>query len=304
MAWAENNILGAVGVPIVAAAAAGDKPPATFTVASLLTLCGIALLAHALSHYWARRPIAALRRAHAESLRKRDERLAQTAHELRTPLTAVMNALEIIRSGFATTAEEIEGFLEEADLAARHLSFLMNDVLDVAAIEAGKLRLEIADHSIAQLMQEGMRMLGMQAARNAITIHTEGDDRDLAVRADARRLLQILFNLVSNSIKHCEPGQLLEIIIRREAEHVLFRVLDEGRGVAAAVRPHLFTAFAGDEQHQRADSTGLGLQICRDLVDQMGGAIGYAPRPVGSEFWFTLPQAQNQVIAPMQPVAQ
>jgi two-component system, sensor histidine kinase and response regulator len=304
MAWAKNRILAAVAMSTVVAAGYWADALGPLVATLLMAIGGAMLVAFATLTLWVRPHLAALSQSHAIALQRRDERLAQTAHELRTPLTAVMNSLDIIRSGFATTAEEIEGFLEEADLAARHLSFLMNDVLDLAAIDAGKLRLEVADHRIELLMQEGMRMLGMQAARNPITITTDGNDRQLAVRADARRLLQVLFNLISNSIKNCDPGQLLEIIIRRESEHVLFRVLDEGRGVAASARPHLFTPFAGDDANHRADSTGLGLTICRDLVEQMGGAIGYIPRPVGSEFWFTLPLAAQQIIAPIEPVAQ
>ena len=304
MAWAKKDILTAIGVLTVVAAGCGASALGPLTTALLAATGGVLLSIVLLNSFVTRRTVADMKCMHAIALQRRNQRLAQTAHELRTPLAAVMNSLEIVRSGFATTAEEIAGFLEEAEMAAQHLSFLMNDVLDIAAIDAGKLRLEIGDHNIRQLTSEGMRMLGMQAARNAITIRTEGDNRDLVVRADSRRLLQVLFNLVSNSIKHCEPGQPLAIVIRGQGDQVLFRILDEGRGVAAAVLPHLFSGFAGDDQDRRADSTGLGLHICRDLVEQMGGTIGYTPRRVGAEFWFTLPRASKQVIAPIEPVAQ
>lgn len=294
MTWAKNNILAAVGASTVVATGywADALGPLVCTV---IAATGGALLAM-------RRRMRYRDQEHEQQLRHRDERLAQTAHELRTPLTAVINSLEIVRSGLATTSEEIDGFLEEADLAAQHLSFLMNDVLDVAAIKAGKLRLEIADHDVEQLITKSTRTLGMQAARNPITIHKEGDDDELAVRSDSRRLRQVLFNLVSNAIKHCEPGQPIEIAIRAEGDNVRFRVLDQGLGVADHVRPHLFTAFAGDDQNANADSTGLGLMICRDLLEQMGGTIGYTPRSTGSEFWFTQPRAAKVIVAPAEPV--
>ncbi|MGK0201281.1 MAG: signal transduction histidine kinase [Planctomycetota bacterium] len=302
MTWAKNDILAAVGASTVVAAGywADALGP---LVGTILAAIGGALLAiRCIGQASMRRRLRNRDQAHEQQLRHRDECLAQTAHELRTPLTAVMNSLEIVRSGMATTREEVDGFLEEADLAAQHLSFLMNDVLDVAAIKAGKLRLEIADHDIEQLIAKSMRMLGMQAARNPITIHNEGHDDGLEVRSDSRRLRQVLFNLVSNSIKHCEPGQPIEIVIRDEGDNVRFRVLDQGVGVADQVRPHLFTAFAGDDQNASADSTGLGLMICRDLIQQMGGTIGYAKRATGSEFWFTLPRADKVIVASAEPV--
>ena len=301
MAWIKNDILAAVGVSTVVAA--GYWADALgFVACALLAIAGGALVVmRSIGRANMGKCLRTRDNEHTLQLQRRDERLAQTAHELRTPLTAVINALEIVRGGIATTPEEIDGFLEEADLAAQHLSFLMNDVLDVAAINAGKLRLEIADHDIQELITKSMRMLGMQAARNAINVRTEGNDREFMVRADSRRLLQVLFNLVSNAIKHSETGQPIEIAIRGEGDSVRFRVIDQGQGVAHRVRPHLFTAFAGDDQKANADSTGLGLMICRDLVQQMGGTIGYAPMRVGSEFWFTLPQAGKVIARPREP---
>lgn len=303
MNWAKNDILAAVGASTVVAAGYWANALSPF-VCTVVAATGGALFAmRSFGRVAMRRLLRGRDHEHEQQLRHRDERLAQTAHELRTPLTAIINSLEIVRSGMATTHEEIDGFLEEADLAAQHLSFLMNDVLDVAAIQAGRLRLEIADHDVEQLIAKSMRTLGMQAARNTITIHQDGDDDGgLAVRTDSRRLRQILFNLVSNAIKHCEPGQPIEIAIQGEGDNVRFRILDHGLGVADHVRPHLFTAFAGDDQNASADSTGLGLMICRDLVQQMGGTIGYTPRRKGSEFWFTQPRAAKVIVAPAEPV--
>ncbi|MCK5941835.1 MAG: HAMP domain-containing histidine kinase [Planctomycetes bacterium] len=238
------------------------------------------------------------------ALRRRDDRLAETAHELRTPLAAMQSALEVVRGGYAQTPEEIEGFLDEADLAARHLAFLINDVLDEAALDSGRLRLELREHAVGPLLGEAARMLGMQAARNQVVIQLGGNER-CVVRADARRTLQVLFNLVGNAVKHTDPGAAILIEVEDAGEQIRIRVLDEGPGVAATVRPQLFQAFAGDDGHARADSTGLGLYICRRLVEQMGGEIGYRPRhPRGSEFWFTLPRVAHAAIEPAAVEAQ
>jgi len=303
MGSVKKNILAAVGALTVVAggywASAHGPIAGTLLVAAGSAVLGGVLAANRLAD----RRLAAREAAHRRALQRRDDRLAQTAHELRTPLTAILNSLEIVRLGFATTTEEIDGFLGEADLAAQHLSFLINDVLDEAAIKAGKLRLENGNHNVPKLVCHGLRILGMHAARNAITTRMDEDGESLFVRADSRRVLQILFNLIGNSIKFSEPGTPIDLVVKGLADHVLFRVLDEGEGVADHVRPHLFTAFAGDDHKRRADSTGLGLQICKNLVEQMGGTIGYTPRATGSEFWFTLPIADERVRAPVMTVA-
>lgn len=230
-----------------------------------------------------------LRRA----LRRHDEQLAQTAHELRTPLTAIASSLEIVRAGFADDPEECEAFLAEADLAARHLGFLIHDILDHAALSSGHLRLEVGTHDVAQLIRDGLRVLGMQAARHAIRVRVDEQAPALSVHGDARRAQQVLVNLVGNAIKFSPEGAPIDVGVLDDGDRVRFVVCDAGPGVADTVVPELFRPFAGDDGQQRADSTGLGLYISRQLVERMGGAIGYRPRPDGgSEFWFTLPKGR------------
>lgn len=303
MGSVKKKVLAAVGTLTVVAGGYWAHAYEPISGALLVAAGSTVLSSSFAANRIAERRLAAREAAHERALRRRDDRLAQTAHELRTPLTAILNSLEIVRLGYATTTEEIDGFLSEADLAAQHLSFLISDVLDEAAIKAGKLRLENGNHNVAELTRHGLRMLGMHAARNAITTSMDDDGDNLFVRADSRRVLQILFNLIGNSIKFSEPGQPIDLVVKGLADHVLFRVLDEGVGVTATVRPHLFSAYAGDDNNGRADSTGLGLQICKDLVEQMGGTIGYTPRATGSEFWFTLPIADERTRAPVLTVA-
>ena len=131
-------------------------------VSTLLAGIGGTLLGATAMHQQRRRRIAQLERA----LRQRDEHLAKTAHELRTPLTAMMSSLEIVRIGHAGTPEEAGTFLDEADLAGRHLSQLINDVVDQAACAVGRLRLEVREHPVDELFAEAVRTLGMQAAPN------------------------------------------------------------------------------------------------------------------------------------------
>lgn len=244
------------------------------------------------------------RRRTAAALQSRREQLAHTAHELRTPLTSVLTALEMVRGGYATTAAETEEFLAEADLAARHLGFLVNDVLDEAALTAGQLRMEIADHDVRNLVTEALTLLGMQAERRGLAISAAPIDAGLRIRADGQRVLQVLFNLLGNAVKFSAPGEPIRLDVTATDARVRIAVVDSGPGVPRDLRPRLFQPFSRGDAHG-VPSTGLGLHITKRLVECMGGAIGYLPRPLrGSEFWFELPRvpAANAAIA-RDPVA-
>lgn len=243
---------------------------------------------------------AAVARRRAVDLARRDRALAHTAHELRTPLTSVLTALEMVRAGYATTPEETAEFLDEAELAARHLVFLVSDVLDGASLAARHLQLDVADHRVEDLIADARRVLGAQAQRRGVPFACGPLPAGLAVRADRRRCLQVLLNLVGNAIKFSAPGQPVRLELEAFGARVRFAVLDEGPGVPASLRPRLFTPF-GRDAGSGADGTGLGLHITQQLVERMGGVIGYAPRvPRGSEFWFELPRApaHEPAIAP------
>ena len=271
-----------------------DWRPAVVAVGGLLLAGAAAVLARR-------------RRRRAHRQRQRDGHLARTAHELRGPLAAVINALEIVRTGMARTPEEAAEFLDEADLAARHLAFLVNDVLDEAAIEAGKLRVHVQPQRVDDIIGEALRVLAMQSARSDVAI-VAAEPRPracLQVHADERRLLQVLFNLAGNALKFSPPGGVVQLRVDALPERIRFRVLDDGRGVAPQLRSHLFEPFAVDEHQEHAEGTGLGLHISHRLVEQMHGRIGYRPRtPTGSEFWFELPRASDAGVAAPAALAQ
>ena len=297
IATANGLTMAAVGMLTVVAAGSWS-PTVGPWVAALLASAGGGLLAATGTAHAERNFRARLRLA----LRRRDEHLARTAHELRTPLTAILSSLEIVRLGHASTKAEVDSFLEIAELAASHLTFLVNDVLDEAAIEAGTLRLELGTHAVGTLLRDSQRAFGMHAARHEVLVHAPNGTADLRVHADARRVLQVLFNLVGNAIKFSPPGAAVHLHVEPDGNRVRFRVVDDGPGVPGALRSQLFRPFAGDDRHARADSTGLGLHIARRIVEQMHGTIGYLPRtPRGSEFWFALPRALEAPVAPVAP---
>jgi signal transduction histidine kinase len=271
-------------------------------MAANLGMVGIALSATAVA-------LAALARIERRTdalLARRDQHLAHTAHELRTPLASILTALELVRSGYAGSERERDEFLAEADLAARHLAFLVNDVLDAAAMATGHLQLSLAPHRVRPLLDEAMAMLGLQAERRGVPVQLGEVADDLVVHTDPRRFQQVLFNLVGNAIKFSSPGQPVSIDTAATGTQVRFVVRDRGPGVPAAQRAELFRAFHS-AAGQRVEGTGLGLHIARGLCRQLGGSIGYSPGVErGSVFWFELPRLQctaERTIAPEATVA-
>ncbi len=233
-------------------------------------------------------------------LRRRDEQLAHTAHELRTPLASLVTLLEMLREGYAQDSTETNEFLDLATFAANHLGLLVNDVLDDAALVAGRLQLQRAPQRVVDLVRQTSHLMELQARARSIDLQTDADDDGLYAFTDARRFRQILFNLVGNSMKFSAPGDSVRIEVEADGSVVRVKVVDHGPGVPVQLRDRLFTAFGnGDAAGSTAESTGLGLHVCRRLIEQMGGSIGFQPgRERGSTFWFELPRAE----APPQPV--
>ncbi|MBK8101020.1 MAG: HAMP domain-containing histidine kinase [Planctomycetes bacterium] len=222
--------------------------------------------------------------------RRKDDRLADTAHELRTPLTAVLTALEMLRENYAQTPEDRDAFLDQATVAARHMAFLINDVLDLAAIEAGRISLHVRGHAVADLLTDAQQVLGLTAGSRGLALKIGPAAPELTVWADRNRALQIVFNLVGNAVKFARSSVAIQAA--RNGERVRIAIADDGPGVPESRRDSLFTRFgrAHDDDQTPVTGTGLGLHLCRLLVEQMRGAIGHTPGGNGgAEFWFELP---------------
>ncbi len=285
LAWA-----GTGAITVAALTTVGSPAWLTAGVAA-----AIALLAARQARWNAGRQVRATPAADLQlALRRRDEQLAHTAHELRTPLACVVTALEMLREGYATTPTEVEEFLDQASLAARHLGFLVNDVLDEAALAAGQLRLHQEDHDVRDLLSAAQRVLGLQARSRGIDLQFAELDAGLVVHTDERRFLQIIYNLVGNALKFTASGETVRVHVEPHGEMVRFLVVDRGAGVPQEARDRLFSPFgsAAMRPGQAVLGTGLGLHVCRLLVDQLGGRIAYEPGPErGSVFWFEQPRA-------------
>lgn len=233
-----------------------------------------------------------LSRVHeADQLKK--QFVASVSHELRTPLTAVRGALGLLSSGAvgALPAEASE-VLDVAERNVGRLSTIISDILDFERIQSGLLTISPSDVRLSSAVQGALDVVGTLAREAGVRIDVAADD--FLLRADDARLTQVLVNMLSNAVKFSPKGSVITISASREQDLVEVRVSDQGRGVPDALRSIIFEPFRQAEQSdaRRHRGAGLGLAICRAIVQQHGGRIGVTPNPGGgATFWFTVPAA-------------
>ena len=228
-----------------------------------------------------------------EANRAKTRLVTRASHELRTPLTAIQGFVELVLEGSAgELTEEQREYLGIAHRNSLHLAALVNDLLDLARIEAGQMsiRPQIVDvHGAADLV---VRTFLPQAREKRIDLQAAITVRPLLVHADPDRLNQILLNLVGNAIKFTEEG-CVTIYGSRYGERVEITVSDTGVGIPPETIPHLFDEFSqGSESARQRGGMGLGLAIVKQLVELQGGTIAVRSEPgVGSAFIVRLPAA-------------
>ena len=224
--------------------------------------------------------------------------LSRMSHELRTPLNAILGfaqLLELDRTR-AHAGETDRASIDHILRAGRHLLGLIDEVLDIARIEAGKLGLAIAPVRPAAVIAEAVGLSLPEAESRQITLVNAATSIPPAT-ADPRRLLQVLLNLLSNAIKYNRKGGTVTIRAESNDKRVRILVEDTGIGIDADQVGELFQPFTRLAQGAaRSEGTGLGLSLSRALVEAMDGRIGYAPRAdgqAGACFWFDLPLADE-----------
>ncbi len=230
-----------------------------------------------------------------EASRLKSEFLANTSHELRTPLNGMIGFLQLVLDGMCQNRDEEREFLKQALQCSRHLLGLINDVLDIAKIEAGKLTLDIRRVDIDTLFQEVHTVTHVQAAQKGLALRFElPGDNHYGIRCDFDKTKQILINLVGNAIKFTPKGSVtIKATPHPSLGHVLLEVIDTGIGVPKDQQKVIFEKFAqGDGSTTRKyGGTGLGLAISKSLVEVMGGVIGLESGGPGNgtRMYFSLP---------------
>jgi signal transduction histidine kinase/CheY-like chemotaxis protein len=242
--------------------------------------------------------------------RVKSQFLANMSHELRTPLNSIIGFSRVILKGIDGPINETQ----KQDLSAiynsgQHLLTLINNILDLSKIEAGKMELQISDVSIADMVNSVMSTATGLVKDKAIKLYQQIPPDLPTVKADQTRVRQILLNFVSNATKFTEEGSITVgasvITGPKGRKEVMVTIADTGNGIAPEDQGKLFQPFSqvDDSPTRKTGGTGLGLSICRSMVEMHGGRIGLLNSEVGkgSTFFFTLPLAQEEVIIEMPP---
>ena len=232
--------------------------------------------------------------------------LANMSHEIRTPMNGILGMNDMLLTTPLDARQR--RYAETIRQSGRALLAIINDVLDLAKIESGKLELHGVDASLPQIVQQTLLLYSELARERGLALASDiADDVPSAVRLDAGRLQQVLNNLVSNALKFTDRGSVIVRVklastadpdeptarfFGRQDAYLLFEIVDTGIGIAEDRVSSLFRAFTqlDASSTRRYGGTGLGLAICRQLVELMGGSIGVRSAPAqGSTFWFTVP---------------
>src|SRR5690606_33349542 len=228
--------------------------------------------------------------------RAKTEFLANMSHELRTPLNAIMGFSEVISLEVLGPIghKRYREYAEDILASSRHLLQLINDILDIAKIEAGKLEMDEDELDVGELLADAERFVGKTAERAGLGLTIEGPASTVRVHGDERRLRQILLNLLSNAIKFTPAGGSVELSVRLTADGgVNFVVRDSGIGIAPEEIERAMAPFSQVETGlaRRYDGTGLGLPLSKALVEMHDGQLTLESEPgVGTVVTVHLPK--------------
>ena len=219
--------------------------------------------------------------------------LANMSHELRTPLNAIIGFSEVlVEKMFGEVNEKQLDYLKDIHSSGKHLLSLINDILDLSKIEAGRMDLDVADFDLRSALENAITLVKERAQRHGITLGLEVDPSLGSFRGDERKFKQILLNLLSNAVKFTPEGGKVDVAARPGAKAVEFSVTDTGVGIAAADQVLVFEEFkqVGTDYTRKAEGTGLGLALTKRFVELHGGTIRLQSVPgKGSTFTFTIP---------------
>jgi signal transduction histidine kinase len=227
--------------------------------------------------------------------RHKSDFLATMSHELRTPLNAIIGFSEVLHEQmFGELNERQLAYVDDVLEAGKHLLSLINDVLDLAKIEAGRMELELSSVAIPEILRSAVSMLSERASGGGLALALDTEPEEITITADERRVRQIVFNLLSNAIKFTPSGGRVDISALAEDGQVEIAVTDTGPGIRPEELERIFEEFEQATDGKKAEGTGLGLPLSRRLVELHGGRLWVESEPgKGSTFRFTLPTRQE-----------
>jgi len=287
---AEDHIVGSL---IVARARPGDFPSdmidllKTFATQSALAIQNARLF----------REIEDKSRQLEVASQHKSEFLANMSHELRTPLNAIIGFSEVLGERmFGELNEKQDEYLKDIHASGQHLLSLINDILDLSKIEAGRMELELTDFDLPTAIDNALMLVRERAGRRGITLQMRVDSQLGQIRADERKVRQIVLNLLSNAIKFTPEGGRIEVLAAPKNGFVEVSVSDTGVGIAPEDQETVFEEFRQvGTAAKKVEGTGLGLTLCRKFVELHGGKIWVESElGAGSTFTFTLPLTIDQ----------
>lgn len=233
------------------------------------------------------------REAAEEAIRLKDEFLALVSHELRTPLSAVLGWAQLLRSGNLSDERRAQG-LEVIERNARAQAQLIDDLLDVSRILAGKLKLELQPVSLAKVVEDAVDTVRPAADAKSVSLQLLIDSTVVCL-GDSGRLTQTVWNLLTNAVKFTGKGGRIRIVVRKDASTAVVEVADNGTGVSAEFLPFVFERFRQEQSGaaRQYGGLGLGLSIVRQLVEMHGGTVhaASAGANLGATFSLRIPIA-------------
>jgi signal transduction histidine kinase len=236
-------------------------------------------------------------RALEAASRHKSEFLANMSHELRTPLNAIIGFSEVLAEGmFGEINAKQEEYLKDILESGQHLLSLINDILDLSKIEAGRMELEATDFDLPSAVENALILVRERASRRGITLGRIIDDRLGTIRADERKVKQVLLNLLSNALKFTPEGGRIDVRAALQDGVAEVSVADTGVGIAPEDQEAVFEEFRQvGTTAKKVEGTGLGLALSRKFIELHGGRIWVKSQVgVGSTFTFALPVRRGE----------
>ncbi len=244
------------------------------------------------------RMIARLQEADAQKRaleQTRRDLIAWVSHDLRTPLASIRVMLEAMADGVVTDPDTVQRYLQNTQGEIRHLSRLIDDLFELAQLDAGRIDLQVEPSSLRDLISDTLGSMQAQAERKQIRLQGQVDERVDPVVMAPEKIQRVLNNLIGNALRHTPAGGAVTVQARLAGDSVRIEVIDSGEGIAPGDLPHVFDSFfRGEKSRSRDDQgmrgAGLGLAIAKGLVEAHGGHIwADSVQGRGSTFAFTLP---------------
>jgi len=229
-------------------------------------------------------------KAESEGLEKSNF-ISHMSHELKTPLNTILGYTQLLLSDdFSTDKSKHASQLKQIKNAGNHLLDIINDSLDLSAIEAGKININILGHQLDNVIKRAIEQIHPLTQEDSISVHVHPISPDIIVSVDERRIHQVIMNLLSNAIKYNSKNGDIQIMCKTLVNgKVRLAIKDTGIGMTPEQTSRLFIPFERLQTHNNIEGTGLGLVVCQKIIAAMGGSLGVKSTPdLGSTFWLDL----------------